>query len=89
MFLQPEVRVQDVIMDFDFIGVTERMDESLVALQLLLGLRMGDMLSSSSKVAGTFPMAHRNMPVHKALRNESKNTLNRINGMRKTTETIF
>jgi hypothetical protein len=54
MVLQPEVRVQDVILDFDFIAVTERMDESLVALQLMLGLRMGDILATSSKVAGTF-----------------------------------
>jgi hypothetical protein len=67
--LQPEVlleRVQDVILDYDFIAVTERMDESLVALQLLMGLRMGDILSTSSKVAGTFSMAHRNMAVHEA-----------------------
>ena len=69
MVLQPEVlleRVQDVILDYDFIAVTERMDESLVALQLLLGLRMGDILSTSSKVAGTFSMAHKNMAVHEA-----------------------
>jgi hypothetical protein len=55
MVLQPGVlreRVQDVILD---IAVTERMDESLVALQLLMGLRLGDiLLTSSSKVGGTF-----------------------------------
>jgi hypothetical protein len=57
MVLQPGVlreRVQAVILDYDFVAVTERMDESLVALQLLMGLRLGDILLTSSKVGGTF-----------------------------------
>ena len=37
---------------YDFILVVERMDESLVALALLLGVPVGDMLVSSSKVSG-------------------------------------
>lgn len=45
-------RVQQVINDYDFLVVTERMDESLVALQLLMNLTIGDILLTSSKVGG-------------------------------------
>ena len=34
--------VQDILNEYDFIGVTERFDESLVALRLLLGLNAGN-----------------------------------------------
>jgi hypothetical protein len=49
-------RAQRIIEGYDFLVVTERMDESLVALQLLLGLRVGDILSSSSKVGGGYSL---------------------------------
>lgn len=50
-------RVQTVMSELDFIGIVERMDESLVLLQLLLGLRPSDVLSSSSaKQSGGYIM---------------------------------
>ena len=44
-------RINDIIQGYDFILVVERMDESLVALALILGLDLGDMLVTSSKVS--------------------------------------
>jgi hypothetical protein len=44
-------RIQEIVDRYDFIAVVERMDESLVALALLLGLDVGDMLVTSSKVS--------------------------------------
>ena len=38
--------------EFDFIGVLERLDESLVALQFILGLETRDILYSSTKQSG-------------------------------------
>ncbi len=46
--------VKNVTEQYDFIAVVERMDESLVALQLMLGLQVGDILSSSAKVGGGY-----------------------------------
>jgi hypothetical protein len=40
--------------DYDFIGVTERMDESLVVLQMLLGVETADILALSAKTNGGF-----------------------------------
>jgi hypothetical protein len=40
--------------EYDFIGITERMDESAVALQLLLGLKTSDILFLNSKNSGGF-----------------------------------
>jgi hypothetical protein len=45
--------VRLAIQTYHFIIVPERMDESLVALALLLNIDVGDVLVSSSKVAGT------------------------------------
>lgn len=46
---------QMLLDDYDFIGTTERLDESLVVLQLLLGLETGDILYMPfSKTAGSF-----------------------------------
>jgi hypothetical protein len=39
---------------YDFLALTERLDESLVAMQLLLGLPVGDILSTSSKVGNGY-----------------------------------
>jgi len=44
--------VRHTINAYDFLIVTERMDESLVAMALLLGIDVGDVLVTSSKVAG-------------------------------------
>ena len=35
---------QSIIDDYDFVAVTERLDESLVVLQMLLDLPLGDIL---------------------------------------------
>ena len=45
---------QMLLDDYDFIGVSERVDESLAVLQLLLGLDTGDMLYLSTKSEGSF-----------------------------------
>lgn len=47
--------VAHIIQEYDFIGITERMDESLVVLKLLLGLEMNDILYlKSAKGKGGF-----------------------------------
>lgn len=48
-----EQNVQEILQEYDFMVVVERMDESLVMLQLLLGVQPGDMLTMDSK--GTCP----------------------------------
>ena len=49
-----EQHVQNILQGYDFMVVVERMDESLVMLQLLLGAEPGDMLSVDSKVPGDY-----------------------------------
>ena len=44
--------VQNVMNDYDFLILAERYDESIVAMQLLLGLETTDILYLSSKVSG-------------------------------------
>jgi hypothetical protein len=39
-----ETYVQEILQGYDFLGVSERMDESLAVLQLLLGLETQDSL---------------------------------------------
>ena len=43
---------QSIIRDYQFIGIQERFDESLVALKFLIGVPLGDMLYLSTKVNG-------------------------------------
>ena len=43
--------VRKMLLSYDFILLVERMDESLVALALLLGVSIGDVLVTSSKVS--------------------------------------
>ena len=50
--------VKAVMEAYDFIMVTERMDESVVALQLLLGTEVGDMMSTPAKVSGGWDYFH-------------------------------
>lgn len=45
---------KQIVQDYDFLAVVERLDESIVALQLLLGLDTGDVLTLSSKRAGQY-----------------------------------
>ena len=42
--------ITELLREYDFIALTERMDESLVVLQLLLNLPLGDILSVSSNL---------------------------------------
>lgn len=51
---QVEANVLRMIEGYDFMLVVDRMDESLVALALLLDIDVGDVLVTSSKVAGSF-----------------------------------
>eukprot|EP00977_Amphora_coffeiformis_P013617 scaffold3608_cov183-Amphora_coffeaeformis.AAC.4 len=44
--------VRDTLGQYDFVAVTDRMDESLVAMALLMGVPVSDVVVSSSKVAG-------------------------------------
>lgn len=46
--------VNKILNDFDFIGITERLDESLVALQMILGLKTSDILYYSAKNKGSW-----------------------------------
>jgi hypothetical protein len=50
----PVAAANKIIQDYDIIGVTERMDESAVALQFLLGLTTGDILYTNAKNSGGF-----------------------------------
>jgi hypothetical protein len=48
-------KVQSLLHGYDFLMVVERIEESLTALALLTGLRLGDVLTpSSAKVAGDY-----------------------------------
>ena len=49
-----EQNVRRVIEQYDFIVVVERIDESLVVLQMLLGIDVGDLLTLDSKVQGSY-----------------------------------
>lgn len=46
--------VKEILSKYNFIAITERMDESLVVLKQLLGLQMEDILYMSAKTHGSF-----------------------------------
>lgn len=46
--------VNQMLKDYDFIGITERMDESLVVLAMLLDLKLTDVLYLTAKGSGGF-----------------------------------
>jgi len=48
----PEIVVRDIIHEYDFLGVAERLEESLVVLQMILDLKTSDVLYLSAKVHG-------------------------------------
>lgn len=54
--------VKDIIDEYDFIGVTERMDESLVVLQMLLNLTTKEILYTRARSSGTFSNGYVNRP---------------------------
>lgn len=43
-----------ILHDYNFIGVAERLDESMVAFQMLLNIPLGDILHLDSKVSGGY-----------------------------------
>lgn len=49
-----ESTVQHILQDYNFIGVLERLDESVVALQMILGVPLADVLSVPSKLNGGY-----------------------------------
>ena len=49
----PEL-IQQILSDYDFIGITERMEESAVALMMLLGLQIADVLYLDAKSSGGY-----------------------------------
>lgn len=51
---QVHAHISTILESYDFLIVVERMDESLVVLQILLGLDVGDMLTLDSKVQGGY-----------------------------------
>jgi hypothetical protein len=48
-----EQQVQYILQDYDFLLVAERMDESLVALSMVMSIDLGDVLVNDAKVAGS------------------------------------
>jgi hypothetical protein len=55
--------VRDILDDYDFLAVTERLDESLVALQMLLNLTTREILySARARSSGTFSFGGRARP---------------------------
>lgn len=48
-----DARIRQILKSYNFIGIVERMDESIVALQMILGLETADVLALNSKVSGT------------------------------------
>jgi len=46
--------IQEILEDYDFIGLTERFDESLVVIRFLLGLDAGDILYVPAKLSGGY-----------------------------------
>ena len=49
-----DVMVQRILDDYDFIGITERLDESMVVFKLLLNLELSDVLYMSAKGTDQF-----------------------------------
>jgi hypothetical protein len=52
--MNPITTANTILRTFDFIGVTERIDESFVVLMMILHLRMSDILYLSAKSKGGF-----------------------------------
>lgn len=52
--MKPVSVANQIIEDYDFIGITERFDESIVVLMMLLNLSFPDILHLNSKSTGGF-----------------------------------
>ena len=48
----PAMVVNEILQDFNFIGITERMDESIIVLMMLLNLTISDVMYLSAKKHG-------------------------------------
>lgn len=46
--------INSILDNYDFIGITERMDESAVALMMILDIPLGDILHLSAKQSGRY-----------------------------------
>lgn len=51
---EPIQFINDILSDYNFIAITERMDESMVALMMLLNLKIADILYLSAKRHGGY-----------------------------------
>ena len=51
---EKKLTVDEILADYNFIGITERMDESLVVMKILLNLEFNDILYLSAKGNGGF-----------------------------------
>ena len=47
-------QINQILSEYDFFGITERMDESAVALMMLTGSKLGDILYLDAKRSGSF-----------------------------------
>jgi hypothetical protein len=56
--------INKIMMDYDFIAVTERMDESIVVLMMLLNLQIADILYLSAKGNGKYDDGAHNGKCH-------------------------
>ena len=54
-----ELFLKNLLSGYNFLGITERMDESLAVLQLLLNLKTEDMLYLSAKTSGSYELFRR------------------------------
>ena len=52
--------VEEILNGYNFLGVMERMDESLAVLKLILDLKLSDMLYLSAKTKGSYERFRRN-----------------------------
>lgn len=50
----PIKTMREILQEYDFIGITERLDESLIVLMMLLRLPMADILYVSAKTSGSY-----------------------------------
>ena len=53
--------IDSLIPSYDFIGISERFDDSLVVLKLLLGLQTSDMLCVPTKTSGNYDDGYKGM----------------------------
>jgi hypothetical protein len=51
---RPLQTIQNILSDYDFVGITERMAESAVALMMLLNLTIPDVLYANAKTSGSY-----------------------------------